>query len=96
MADRHAVHITSARTSHSDDVRGRQRRYLISMSIRTVCFVLAVVTDGPLRWAFVVCAVCLPYIAVVVANAGSAADPEGPEAFFDDSRPMLPPGKAPP
>lgn len=33
--------ITGARQSLADDVRGRQRRYIISMSVRTVSVVLA-------------------------------------------------------
>lgn len=45
------------------------KRYLISMAIRTVCVVLAVVVSGPLRWIFIAGAVLLPYIAVVMANA---------------------------
>ncbi len=44
------------------------KRYLISMGIRTVCVVLAVIVDGPLRWLFVAGAVLLPYVAVVMAN----------------------------
>ncbi|GAB3752380.1 MULTISPECIES: DUF3099 domain-containing protein [unclassified Yimella] len=55
-----------------DDRDTRIRNYLISMSLRTVCFVLAVVLWGPLRWASVICmvgAVLLPYFAVVLANA---------------------------
>lgn len=39
------------------------------MGIRTVCFVLAFVLDGVLRWTCVGLAVVLPYIAVVAANA---------------------------
>ena len=35
--------ITTATQSHSDDIGHRQRRYLISMVIRTACFLLAVV-----------------------------------------------------
>ena len=35
--------ITGARSSLSEDVRGRQRRYVISMLVRTVCVLLAVV-----------------------------------------------------
>ena len=46
------------------------KRYLISMAIRTACVILAVVVSGPLRWIFIVGAVILPYIAVVMANAG--------------------------
>ena len=50
------------------------RRYLLSMGIRTGCFLLAVVALAVLHWTLVgwllvVGAVVLPYIAVVVANA---------------------------
>jgi hypothetical protein len=50
------------------------RRYLLSMGIRTVCFVLAVVALAVLHWTVVgwvliTAAVILPYIAVVAANA---------------------------
>lgn len=50
------------------------RRYLLSMGIRTACFVLAVVAIVILHWTvvgwiLVVAAVILPYIAVVMANA---------------------------
>ncbi|MDQ4085602.1 MAG: DUF3099 domain-containing protein [Actinomycetota bacterium] len=87
-----SVRITSAHAGHSERIRGRQRRYLVSMGVRTVCFVLAVVTDGALRWGFIVAAVVLPYFAVIVANAGGEVDDDGPEPFVDTSRPMLEPG----
>ena len=50
------------------------RRYLVSMGIRTACFLLAVVAIVLLQWTvvgwiLVVAAVILPYIAVVMANA---------------------------
>jgi Protein of unknown function (DUF3099) len=61
--------ISGARTSHSEDLDRRVKRYLISMAIRTACVVLAVVVSGPFRWIFIVGAVILPYIAVVMANA---------------------------
>ncbi len=61
--------VTTAPESLHDEQRGRMERYLITMSIRTVSFVLAVLTEGWVRWTFVVLAVCLPYIAVVAANA---------------------------
>ncbi|MFL6101316.1 MAG: DUF3099 domain-containing protein [Actinomycetales bacterium] len=68
--------VSGVRRGTSDDLAQRQRRYLISMSIRTVSFVLAVVTHGPLRWIFVAAALILPYIAVVMANAvGSGSVP---------------------
>ena len=87
-----SVRITSAHTSHSERVRGRQRRYLVSMGIRTACFVLAVVTDGALRWGFIVAAVVLPYFAVIVANASGEVDDDGPAPFVGPGRPMLEPG----
>ena len=62
--------ITSAQKSLSSDQPGRQRRYFISMMIRTDCFILAVVLPSPFRWIALAGAVFLPYIAVVVANAG--------------------------
>ncbi len=66
------VRITTASRPRSEDIRGRERRYLISMGVRTVCFVLAVVFMGHwAMWVFLVGAVFLPYIAVVMANTGT-------------------------
>ena len=62
--------ITGARRGVRDDVNSRTRRYLISMGVRTVCFLLAVVTTGWLRWAMIAAAVVLPYLSVVFANGG--------------------------
>ncbi len=62
--------ITSAPKSLRSDLAGRQRRYLISMIIRTVCFLLTVALPSPYRWFALAGAMILPYIAVVVANAG--------------------------
>jgi fatty acid desaturase len=70
MAKSDAVRITTARSSAADDMRSRQRRYAISMTIRLVCFVAAVaVGPGALRWVLVGAAVFLPLFAVVMANA---------------------------
>ncbi|MBK7272538.1 MAG: DUF3099 domain-containing protein [Actinomycetales bacterium] len=55
--------------SLAQDTDMRMRRYLITMAIRVLCFVLAVVFEGWLRWVFVAGAAVLPYIAVVLANA---------------------------
>lgn len=69
---RRAAHnITGAPTSHSDDLRSREVRYLLSMAVRTVCFLAAVfLAEGWLRWVLLLAAVFLPYVAVVFANAG--------------------------
>jgi hypothetical protein len=64
------VRITTAAANRDDDIRARQRRYLISMGIRTVCFVAAVIVrDGWLMWVLIAGALVLPYVAVVMANA---------------------------
>jgi hypothetical protein len=62
--------ITAAPASLTRDQAGRQRRYFISMMIRTACFLLTVILPSPYRWFALLGAVTLPYIAVVVANAG--------------------------
>lgn len=62
--------ITSASASLTDDQAGRQKRYLFSMGLRTLCFLLAVATPSPWRWLFLLGAVTLPYFAVIIANAG--------------------------
>jgi hypothetical protein len=83
------VSITSARTSRSEDIKRREVKYLVSMGIRTICFVLAVVLSGPLRWVMVTAAFCLPYFAVVVANAADGRTSAGPAAFEDEHLPQI-------
>ncbi|MET0739998.1 MAG: DUF3099 domain-containing protein [Candidatus Nanopelagicales bacterium] len=88
--------ITGAAPSLTADVNQRTKRYLISMGIRTVCFVLAVlVFTGWLRWLFMVLAIVLPYISVVFANAGretTVATPViSPHAADADQPPELEP-----
>ncbi len=75
MAKHDAVRITTARSSAAEDMRSRQRRYAVSMTIRIVCFVAAVaVGPGVLRWVLVAAAVFLPLFAVIMANAGDQRD----------------------
>jgi hypothetical protein len=74
--------VSGARPGRSDDLAIRQRRYLISMSVRTICFVLAVVLTGWLRWTCVAAALVLPYIAVVMANAVGSATPATPAPYL--------------
>ena len=70
MANEEDVYdITSAQKSLSSDQPGRQRRYFISMMVRTACFILTVILPSPYRWIALAGAVFLPYVAVVVANA---------------------------
>jgi hypothetical protein len=78
--------ITSAAAPHSEELRGREKRYAISMGIRTVCFVSAVIVDGPLRWVLVAGALLLPYTSVVLANAGVRRKGAGPSPFGPEAK----------
>jgi hypothetical protein len=80
--------ITSARPGVRDDVDYRTRRSLISMGIRTVCFLAAVVVDGWFRWVLVAGALVLPYVSVVFANGGRERIVEA-EAFHDPDVPSI-------
>ena len=66
------VIVTSARRSHSEDIAIRQRRYVLTQSLRIVCVILAVLLPVSLPWkgVLIVGAVALPWFGVVMANAG--------------------------
>jgi hypothetical protein len=81
------VRITAVKPSRTASVHRREIRYLLSMGIRTVCFVSAILASGPLRWVLVVAAFILPYVAVVMANTAGEAN-DGFTAFQQE-RPML-------
>ncbi|MEU8032368.1 DUF3099 domain-containing protein [Streptomyces sp. NPDC049099] len=90
--------ITGARTGLAEDVRSRQRRYVISMTIRTASVILAVSLWNVERYvAFValVLGALLPYVAVVIANAGRERPPSLPSTFITTPmRPMITPPQA--
>ncbi|UZN05023.1 DUF3099 domain-containing protein [Cellulomonas sp. S1-8] len=78
--------ITSAPEPLADDLARRQRRYLWQMGVRVVCFVAA-----GLLWSRVpvvipivllVIASVIPYVAVLLANAGRERRDE-PGVFFE-------------
>ncbi|MER5829502.1 DUF3099 domain-containing protein [Streptomyces sp. NPDC002130] len=87
--------ITGARTGLQEDVRGRQRRYVISMTVRTISVILAATLWNVERHVAIVALVLglvLPYIAVVIANAGRENAPSLPSTFVvSQSRPMIGP-----
>lgn len=61
--------ITSAGKSRTLDIEARTNRYLITMALRTACFLAFLVVPG---WWKIVClagAALLPAIAVLLANA---------------------------
>jgi small neutral amino acid transporter SnatA (MarC family) len=79
------VLVTTAAKSPREEQRDRQRRYLLTMALRVVCLVLAIVLFGVgLRWlaAFAVAgSLVLPWIAVVAANAGPRRTVERPALY---------------
>jgi hypothetical protein len=85
--------ITGARRGLSEDVAYRQRRYVISMGIRTVCFTLAILVHGPMRFVLLVAALVVPYFAVVFANGGREPATAVPEDMLTERQPALEPGK---
>lgn len=90
--------ITGARTGLQEDVRGRQRRYVTSMAIRTASVILAVClwnVERPVAIAALVLGAVLPYIAVVIANAGRENAPSLPSTFVTpQTPPMITPPRA--
>ncbi|MFJ2782471.1 MULTISPECIES: DUF3099 domain-containing protein [unclassified Streptomyces] len=93
------IRITGARQGLADDVRGRQRRYIISMTVRTLSVIAAAVLWNVERHVAVVAlalGILLPYVAVVVANAGRESTPSLPSTFVPAPvRPALASDEAP-
>jgi hypothetical protein len=80
------ISVTSAQPGRSEDLDSRIVRYAWMMSIRIVCFVLAVLTPSPWRWLFVVGAIALPYFAVVLANAHRSVTQPAAAPYIAPSR----------
>lgn len=87
--------ITTARKSIADDQAGRVKGYVISMTIRIICFLLAVVTTGVVRWVFVAGALIIPYVAVVFANGGREPIEDAPDTLRPRTDRELPSGVEP-
>lgn len=91
---------TSAPESLEQEQAHRIRQYLLTMTIRTACFIGAAVTatKGAPWWVWgslAVAAVVLPYIAVVLANAVSPRAP-GEVTWADPDEQPPPPQIEPP
>ncbi|MBX9244484.1 DUF3099 domain-containing protein [Actinotalea ferrariae] len=83
--------ITGAAEPLTDDIARRTHRYLVQMTIRVVCFVGAVAVDHWTRWVLLVGAVVLPYVAVLLANAGRERT-QGPDPYLAQAAlPAAPP-----
>lgn len=95
--DPEVYRISGAPIPLSEDVDQRARRYLISMSIRTVCFLGCVlcwaILDMPILGGILLAgSLLLPYFAVVIANAGRDRVAGPPTTTVIDPRAGLGPG----
>ena len=83
--------VTEARRSMSEDIAYRQRRYLIMMTFRAVCFGITILLFiNHIGWPAAipaVFAIFIPYVAVVFANGGR--EPDNVRGFME-YRPNLP------
>ena len=83
--DRPVHLVTQARRPLSEDISYRQRRYLLMMGIRALCFVVAVVLFVNHAGWFVaipaIGAILIPYFAVVFANGGR--EPNNVRGFME-------------
>lgn len=91
-----AIRITSAAESRNADIASRQKKYLLSMSLRSICFVGAVIASlAGIHWLWPILiagALVLPYIAVVAANAATTRTDAFELLEGGPSRPQLGPG----
>jgi predicted MFS family arabinose efflux permease len=63
------VTITNLDTSRTAEIRDREKRYVIAMLFRAVCFVAAVLLfHGAARWIALAVAIFMPWFAVILAN----------------------------
>lgn len=63
--------ITTAARSQSDQIHDRIVRYMWTMAVRTVFFILAAVIHNWWSILFITLSVVLPWIAVIYANSGA-------------------------
>lgn len=90
--------VTSLPQSPQDEADHRVRRYVLTMTIRFVCFGLMFFVQpfGWYTWVFAIAAAVLPYIAVVFANAGSDSAEGAAESPLREIEPPAPAEPAPP
>lgn len=65
--------ITTAETSHTQEITRRQKQYILTMLVRVVSIIVVVAVPGiswPIKIGLCVVATIIPYVAVVRANGG--------------------------
>jgi predicted MFS family arabinose efflux permease len=67
------VVITNLGSSRTAEIREREGRYVYAMLFRAACFIAATLLfHGAARWLAIAVAICMPWLAVVLANAPKA------------------------
>jgi hypothetical protein len=90
------VLITTAPMSRAEEAAGRRRQYTIVMSVRVVCFILAVAIQLTwLRVVFIIGALVLPWVAVIAANQVHGKLPTRPTLYVPKPRRALTDGEEP-
>jgi hypothetical protein len=88
--DDRPVLVTTARPNPREELRARERRYLVTMGIRVLCFIGAIVLfSADLKWEAAVAvagSLVLPWLAVIAANAGPKPVFESPELYARQRR----------
>jgi len=80
--------VTTAPMSPAEERDRRQRRYLITMGVRVVAFVLAIfLTSGWVRVVLIALALVLPWVAVILANAGPMRRPPETPSLYAGEKP---------
>jgi hypothetical protein len=86
------VVVTTAGQSRREELRRREIRYVLTMSVRVVLFILAVTLfHGVLRWIATFLSLVLPWLAVVVANAPFRPTSSAPTPVTPRGAAALPP-----
>ena len=89
-SDRGTVLVTTAAQSPREERRSRERRYLLTMGLRVLCFIAAIVLfAADLRWEGAIAAagsLILPWVAVVAANAAPRRTPGAAQLYRHEVR----------
>ncbi|HWJ11364.1 MAG TPA: DUF3099 domain-containing protein [Nocardioides sp.] len=92
-----AIRITTAGDNPQADITRRQKKYAIAMGIRTLCFIGAAITGAAgLNWVWpflILASLFLPYVAVVMANAGDSRSSTLPLTGGGHAQRQLGPGE---
>ncbi|HEX4428516.1 MAG TPA: DUF3099 domain-containing protein [Frankiaceae bacterium] len=92
---RQSVVITDLGSSRTAEIRERERRYIIAMLFRAVCFIAAtLIFHGAARWFAIGVAIVMPWLAVILANAPNKVRAVS-HAAFEPPAPRETPSLAP-